>query len=274
MDYKNKYLKYKYKYLLLKKGGGLNNNDECYICGEQMDADIDNDNFLELECGHVFHYQCVFNNIDIAQQNKTKFMCPACRAPIINIYKVTENLADSNETGDVKLEIIKGLHLSLHPKIILDAKSNMVFYDNMNEYNDKRIPYKFQKEEEDNTPQMRKLRINEEQSDWDENIFSKEMQRFQLASGVELREVLRSDVSDSEKIKAGFELEKRILTERDMDMGEFNRKVDEFKEFEKNIYFSILKLEDEDLRRQLLPETDDGYAERLNAEKRVLHDLR
>ena len=100
------------------------------------------------------------------------------------------------------------------------------------------------------------------------------MQRFELASEFELRGVLRSDVSNSEKIKAGFELEKRILTEREIDMGEFNRKVDEFKEFEKNIYFSILKLEDEDLRRQLLPETDDEYAERLDAEMRVLHDLR
>ena len=101
MTFEKKYLKYKKKYLDLCKtaqklsiGGGVNNNDDCPVCVEPMNAKVGDINFRELDCGHVIHYQCLFDLIDRSScGHKTLNECPVCREPPRYIYSVSQDMS-------------------------------------------------------------------------------------------------------------------------------------------------------------------------------------
>jgi hypothetical protein len=116
VNYKEKYLKYKIKYLNLQKkyyGGGFNPNgpkiyrqhlvnqnddntmsinneldddDDCAICKGKLNIDPENPDMLTpilsklFPCNHIFHQTCILQN-----SNNT---CPLCRTNIENIYNL------------------------------------------------------------------------------------------------------------------------------------------------------------------------------------------
>jgi hypothetical protein len=89
MDYQKKYLKYKNKYLSLKKGGGIDNTGLCGICFfDKPDLSV----CCELECGHVFHFFCICIIIDVNNRTSQNFYCPDCKDKTVrNIYDVDVN---------------------------------------------------------------------------------------------------------------------------------------------------------------------------------------
>ena len=117
VNYKEKYLKYKIKYLNLQKkyyGGGFNPNgpkiyrqhlvnqnddntmsinnelddDDCAICTGKLNIDPENPDMLTpilsklFPCNHIFHQTCILQNLNF---NNT---CPLCRTNIENIYNL------------------------------------------------------------------------------------------------------------------------------------------------------------------------------------------
>jgi len=159
MEYTKKYLKYKQKYLLLKKGGGLNNNDRCAFCYEQMENI--NENKVELNCGHVYHYHCVFDYLEFISIEQPYYKCPTCNAKINTIYNVTEDLTNSVKSGLEKNATIQELHQSITPMVVLYEKPyNFHLFEQVHgTFEEKRRLYKLQKAREEDTPQMRQLRL-------------------------------------------------------------------------------------------------------------------
>ena len=117
VNYKEKYLKYKIKYLNLQKkyyGGGFNPNgpkiyrqhlvnqnddntmsinnelddDDCAICTGKLNIVPENPDMLTpilsklFPCNHIFHQTCILQNLNF---NNT---CPLCRTNIENIYNL------------------------------------------------------------------------------------------------------------------------------------------------------------------------------------------
>jgi hypothetical protein len=116
MSFKEKYLKYKKKYIELKKQGGSangpvqdNNGNFCPICFESMinNASSHMERIHILNCGHMFHKNCILdwkcngnNQINgVAQPDINTNTCPLCRTEITNItcddFLFTRN--DNNE---------------------------------------------------------------------------------------------------------------------------------------------------------------------------------
>ena len=127
VNYKEKYLKYKIKYLNLQKkkyyGGGFNPNgpkiyrqhlvnqnddntmsinnelddDDCAICTGKLNIDPENPDMLTpilsklFPCNHIFHQTCILRNLNF---NNT---CPLCRRNIENRY----NLNRVTSTWDI-----------------------------------------------------------------------------------------------------------------------------------------------------------------------------
>jgi len=52
----------------------------CNICHTDLEPE---DDLVKLQCGHVFHYECIYitykNNIDKSKYNKRIRICPYCR---------------------------------------------------------------------------------------------------------------------------------------------------------------------------------------------------
>ena len=83
--------------------------NECPIC---MDIIGDN-NCLTTECGHKFHTNCMFSNI-----NHNGFICPCCRAQMI---------AENNDSDEIKSfnkedKNIRILAYRMTPRASLGAK--------------------------------------------------------------------------------------------------------------------------------------------------------
>ncbi len=80
MSYQEKYIKYKTKYIQLKKqlGSGVNNNDVCPICLEPLEAPLNTPLYCEtLCCHHIYHTECM-NAVPYINGIRS---CPQCRAP-------------------------------------------------------------------------------------------------------------------------------------------------------------------------------------------------
>ena len=109
-NYLEKYLKYKNKYLELKKNqiGGIwnrgplvyrehyrradefieedNSQRECPICGLELE-NIENLNPIKLfPCGHTFHDECI-NRLILESENQ---ICPICQRTFINYYRLRD----------------------------------------------------------------------------------------------------------------------------------------------------------------------------------------
>jgi hypothetical protein len=126
MPYKDKYLKYKNKYLNLKKyigGSKMEGKDsECLICLEKYNNNnikpvllhyINSDN--KLENAHFICLECY--------DKMTKKECPSCRDPIINPKKYDFN----EQTG----ELVEPTHEESLPAIVEEPIDLTEYYENL-----------------------------------------------------------------------------------------------------------------------------------------------
>ena len=84
--------------------------EECPICGDDLNSKY----VHELECGHKFHYECLFKSLKFQNKN----ICPTCRKPfnllpIVNGLKKLEYKIHYDNTNKdlIKLDNIKCNHI-------------------------------------------------------------------------------------------------------------------------------------------------------------------
>ncbi len=240
MSFENKYLKYYNKYRALrdtlKIGGGRNNNDECILCGEEepMNAPVNSDDHVELECGHVFHYQCILNLIDATYTPIDHIKCPICNMKIDSIYNVTADLSNIPTEGE-KVRRLAIAHGAQRPRIDLNRWEE---YKRSPEYIRKRLPF-LENQEENETPADKRRK---DKDIWEETFFKKEDIRVLLMDEVDIAnlfELTQSRIPILNRLVTAFELEKKMLNLMEIleqippnsrERQDFNRRYDEFKE--------------------------------------------
>ena len=95
--------------------------DNCSICL----LELGERNFTTLECGHQFHYRCIFRWN--AQHNN----CPVCRQPISAEERSPELVENQQNINIINNEIYQN-----PPALISDLQYEMINFQNINEYND------------------------------------------------------------------------------------------------------------------------------------------
>tara|TARA_B100001123_G_C15165013_1_gene969053 strand:+ start:518 stop:862 length:345 start_codon:yes stop_codon:yes gene_type:complete len=86
------------------------NEEECPICGDDLNSKY----IHKLDCGHEFHYECLFKSLKFQRKN----ICPTCRAPfkflpVVNGLKKLEYKIHYDNTNKhlIKLDNIKCNHI-------------------------------------------------------------------------------------------------------------------------------------------------------------------
>jgi hypothetical protein len=278
MSYYDKYMKYKSKYLnlfrsepnlflqnpdgttsnknklkYLKKhiGGGINNNEDCAICNNEpygsdiegpMNAQVNSNDHVELDCGHVFHYQCILDMIDATYTPAAHINCPLCNKKIDNIYNVSPDLS-SLPDGE-RVQRLTTLYSSQQPIIRLAQWEE---YKTTPEYARKRgasLAARVSNE----TPAEKRRRLK---TIWEQRFFEDKDVLFTDASNIESLYGTANTRYDFytnlpmpilTRVVAIFELERKILNlndtlgrfgtpnERKRIMDDFSRRYDEVKD--------------------------------------------
>ena len=164
MDYNEKYIKYKTKYIELKKklgGGTYNNNMSCSICminyrwpfskgdnpsiispDTQNDIKLDNimdmSKVIELQnCHHVFHRSCIDTWVNMLHSDAISkgiehivYTCPECRNEFIpNLHYIKVTWPEKVNQDYIKIQNERLITEYVPPKI----KNNMNdFKENIN----------------------------------------------------------------------------------------------------------------------------------------------
>lgn len=94
------------------------NTLDCPICYDKIDRrnpnnEIHDNSLIKLDCGHIFHYKCIFDTFKTNLSNKKKTrICPFCRVltsyiplqkyifPLKNIHKEYDLIKDLLYKGD------------------------------------------------------------------------------------------------------------------------------------------------------------------------------
>jgi hypothetical protein len=73
--------------------------EECVICLGPLSNDV-----IELECGHIFHYNCIVTNM-LYNQSYEKIRCPLCRKETL-YNSFTNHIFLNENSGSVNNELI------------------------------------------------------------------------------------------------------------------------------------------------------------------------
>jgi hypothetical protein len=89
----------------------INNIDYCSIC--LNDVNITDNNIIKLNCGHILHFSCCFNNLNY--NNK----CPLCRQDIISNDIINNMQSLNNNNTNIQERIrTNAQQFNLYNKII------------------------------------------------------------------------------------------------------------------------------------------------------------
>lgn len=271
----SKYLKYKKKYLDLckqikisidKVGGGLNNNDICAMQCElniridesgneevvSMNAQPNSPDFLELECGHIFHFQCIFDLIDQTAINNTIMKCPICQAEIRYIYRVTPQTSN--------IDNIREAHREQGPTIDL---MNLEQFTQTDEYLERRVPFVSERELQ-LSPAELELR---NKTIWDRDVFSNDMAFFSIMGIDDLLENISNNQNTlRSRLLAAYAVERMQIMETRGDMNNFEQRLEELKNylFMNDTYLATL--EDPIVIDQSTLDTEAEYNRRFSAQ--------
>ena len=99
----------------------INNIDNCAIC--LNDININDNNIIKLNCGHILHFSCCFNNLNY--NNK----CPLCRQNIIS----NDIINNMQSLHNINLNIQERIHATAQQFDLNNKILNI-----LNEQNDNR----------------------------------------------------------------------------------------------------------------------------------------
>ena len=265
---KNKYIKISKNRYNNKCGGGFNNTSECVVCLEQMEPS-DTIEYVETNCGHVYHLRCILNLIEPHQLEGRPTLCPFinimgdqhwnCDTIITAVYQVsthyTDELVESIGMDNIR-RTLEMEHSSSPPLFRLDNQSNIIENNIMNDpiYIEIQRERLAQNAEAEQTPEIIHAREADRVLRWEQvynagidTLMDEEVMDIDTLLDLANTPLDESDVENIvSRINIVMEIIRRALIRQERNIDFIDREKARIKELSKDFHFILKMMEDEE----------------------------